>query len=223
MLRKSLPIIAFAFSLFTTAHAQIKKGGTWLGGSIGYSESKTDNPGTTLDPKLKSVGVYPAIGFVVKDNLVFGVALSYASTKYDNANGYKDRKDKSYGGGIFLRKYVPIVNRFYIFGETSAFYRDNRSNWTTTDYYGNLTKYKSSGWDGNVTISPGVSFALNKSLQLETGFSNLFFASYQKSKSSLDITAPASETKSSSFSIGASLENASTFYVGLRFLINNKG
>jgi len=222
MLQKSLLMIVFAFSLFTTAHAQIKKGGTWLGGSIGYSESKIDNDGPTLDTKLSSVGVSPAIGFVVKDNLVFGVALKYYNNKTENSGYIKEKKDKGYGGGIFLRQYVPIVNRLYIFGEADAFYSNNKSNWTQNDYYG-PTKYKSKGWQGNLTITPGVSFAINKSLHLETGFSNLFYISYQKSKQSLDISSPASETKNSSFSVGASLENASTFYVGFRFLINNKG
>jgi len=223
MLQKSLLMIAFAFSLFTTAHAQIKRGGTWLGGSVGYSETKTDNPGTTQDPKNKTVGVYPAIGFVVKDNLIFGVGVNYSNTKYENTNGYNESKTKNYGGGVFLRQYVPIVNRLYIFGEANAFYRATRSNFSTIDYYGNKTKYKTKGWNGNLTVSPGVSVAINKSLHLETGFSNLFYISYQKSKTSLDISAPASETKSSTFSVGASLENASTFYVGFRFLINNKG
>lgn len=222
MLQKSLPMIAFAFSLFTTAHAQIKKGGTWLGGSVGYAESKIDNASPTVDTKVKTLGVYPAIGFVVKDNLVFGFQLNYTNNKTENNGSIKDRKDKGYGGGVFLRQYVPIVNRLYIFGEVSAFYNSSKSNWTINDYYG-PTKYKSKGWQSNLTITPGVSVAINKSLQLEAGFNNLFYASYAKSKQSLDISSPASETKSSSFSVGASLENASTFYVGFRFLINNKG
>lgn len=223
MLQKSLLMIVFAFTLFTTAHAQIKKGGTWLGGSIGYSQIKTDNPGSTEDPKTTNINISPAIGFVVKDNLVFGIDLNYNNTKYDNYGGYKESKGKDYGGGVFLRQYVPIVNRLYIFGQASAFYRSTRSNSVSIDYYGNQTKYKSKGWDGNLTVTPGVSVAINKSLQLETGFSNLFHISYQESKQSLAIPAPASVTKSSSFSVGASLENASTFYVGFRFLLNNKG
>ncbi|OQP66073.1 hypothetical protein A3860_15940 [Niastella vici] len=215
-------MIAFAFSLFTTAHAQIKKGGIWLGGSVGYSETKTDNPGTTTDPKSKTIGVYPAIGFVVKDNLVFGIALNYNNYKTEDNAYIKEQKDKGFGGGVFLRQYVPIVNRLYIFGQLNAFYGSTRSNWTQNDYSG-PTKYKKTSWAGNLTVSPGVSVAINKSLHLETGFSNLFYASYSKNKQSLDISAPASETKSSSFSMGASLENASTFYVGFRFLLNNKG
>lgn len=225
MLQKSLLMIAFAFTLFTTAHAQIKKGGTWLGGGVSYNEQKTEFDAPLSDTKTRNVNISPAIGKVVKDNLVIGIALSYSNSNSKNVNngvGTNETKGKGYGAGIFIRQYVPIVSRLYIFGQGNVNYSYSKSNQTVIDYSGNKTKYNTTGWSTNLSITPGVAVSVSKNLQLETGFSNLFHVGYTNSKTGLD--APSSgKTKASSFSAGVSLENQSAFYVGFRFLLNNKG
>jgi len=222
MLQKSLLMIVFAFSLFTTAHAQINKGGIWLGGSIAYNEQKTDYPGPSSDYKNRTLGVSPAIGKVVKDNLVVGISLSYYNNKMENnSSSTTQSKGKSYGGGVFIRQYVPVINRLYIFGQGNAGFSTTKINQTDRDYNGYTTKYKTTGWSSALSITPGIAVSINKNLQLESGFNNLFYVSYSKDKKRAEV--PNTTTKNSLFSAGLSLENQSTFYLGFRWLINAKG
>ena len=223
MKQKFLLSLVFVCTCIVSSQAQIKKGGTWLGGGIGYSEQKTDYEATTPDYKNRTIGITPAIGKVVKDNLVVGIALRYYSTKLENNGTYTvEQKGKNYGGGVFIRQYVPIINRLYIFGQGDANYTSTKLNETQRDYNGYQTKYKTKGWNSSLSITPGVAVSITKNLQLETGFNNLFNVSYAKSTSSTDQSS-ANNTKNSSFSAGVSLENESQFYLGFRFLINNKG
>jgi hypothetical protein len=223
MKQKFLLSLVFACTFIVSAHAQIKKGGTWLGGSIGYSEQKSDYDGSTSDTKSRTVVISPAIGKVVKDNLVVGISLSYYNSKTENnSSSTIDQKGKSYGGGVFVRQYVPIINRLYIFGQGNANFFSTRINETQLDYYGTRTKYKTNGWNSSLGITPGVAVSLTKNLLMETGFNNLLYVSYGKNKRSLDSPS-APKTTNSAFSAGVSLENQSSLYLGFRWLINNKG
>ncbi len=223
MKQKFLLSLVLVCTFIASAHAQIKKGGIWLGGSIGYSQQKTDYDGSTSDTKSRTFGISPAIGKVVKDNLVVGFGLSYYNSKTENkSSSSNDQKGKSYGVGVFARQYVPVINRFYIFGQGNVNYSLTRTNETQPDYYGAPTKYKAKGWNSSLSITPGVAVSITKNLQLESGFNNLFYVSYGQNKRSLDYPS-ASKTTTSSFSAGASLDNQSTLYLGFRLLINNKG
>ena len=224
MKQKFLLSLVFVCTFIVSAHAQIKKGGTWLGGSIGYSEQKTDYDGSTSDSKSRTFGISPAIGKVVKDNLVVGFSLNYYNSKIENNNSSStiDQKGKGYGGGVFVRQYVPVISRLYIFGQGNANYSSTRINETQRDYYGIPTKYKTKGWYSGLSITPGVAVSITKNLQMESGFNNLFNVSYSKNKRSLDSPS-APKTTTSNFSAGVSLENQSALYLGFRWLINNKG
>jgi hypothetical protein len=224
MKQKFLLSLVLVCTFIVSGHAQIKKGGIWLGGSIGYSEQKTDYDGSTSDTKSRTFVISPAIGKVVKDNLVVGVSLSYYNSKTENNSSSStiDQKGKSYGGGVFVRQYVPVINRLYIFGQGNANYSSIRINETQRDYYGIPTKYKSKGWSSGLGITPGVAVSITKNLLIESGFNNLFYVSYSKNKTSLDSPS-APKTTTSNFSAGVSLENQSAFYLGFRWLINNKG
>jgi hypothetical protein len=224
MKQKFLLSLVFVCTFIVSAHAQIKKGGTWLGGGVGYSEQKTDYDGSSSDAKSRTFVISPAIGKVVKDNLVVGISLSYSNSKIENNSSAStiDQKGKSYGGGVFLRQYVPIINRLYIFGQGNANYASTRINETQRDYYGVPTKYKSKGWGSSLSITPGVAVSINKNLLIESGFNNLFSIAYSRNKTSLDSPS-APKTTTSNFSAGVSLENQSALYLGFRWLINNKG
>lgn len=223
MKQRFLLSLLFVCAFIITTQAQIKKGGIWLGGSIGYNEQKTEYEGTS-GTKNRTIGISPAIGKVVKENLVVGINLNYYNTKTENNGGSTivEQKGKTYGGGLFVRQYVPVIKQLYVFGQGNVGFSSLKLNETQRDYYGTPTKYKTKGWNSSLTITPGVSVAITKNLQLESGFNNLFHISYAKNKRSLDAPS-AAKTTSSSFSAGLSLENQSAFYLGFRWLINSKG
>jgi hypothetical protein len=217
-----LPLITF-FALTISSKAQISKGAIWLGGSIGYNQYKEDYEATPDNYKNSWLGITPAIGKVIKDNLVAGVGITYLKNNLENSGSIMKQKERQLGGVAFIRQYVPIISRLYIFGEVSAAFRSVKGN-AEQLYYNSgysIVKTKTKGWEGGLSVTPGISVAINKKLQLETGFNNLLNASYSKRKTSSDA-APLRVEKSS-FSAGLSLENESQFYLGFRFLINNKG
>jgi hypothetical protein len=224
MKQKFLLSLVFVCTFIVSTRAQIGAGSLWLGGGIGFSQSKSDNT-INQDQKTKSFNISPAVGKAIKENLIAGIRLGYSKNTQEsgiaNLNDYKTTS-QSYGGGIFLRKYVPVVNRLYIFGEGTASYYQNKE--TRDEMYNSVkTSTESKGWSTGLSFTPGVSYGITKKLQLETGFNSLFSIGYGKSKSSRPNSPSGNKGTTELFSAGINLENESTFYLGFRILINNKG
>lgn len=218
-------ILLFAFAslcFIVKTNAQVNKGAVLLGGNIGFNKSKTDADNSTRNSKSTVTDISPAVGIAIKQNLVFGVDLNYQKNTQENPENYgiKEKKDKYYGGGVFIRKYVPIISRLYVIAQGRAGFNTYKA---TTEYYpySSPIKVDEKGWNGSLTFTPGVSFAVNNKLHLETGFNNLVSLQYQKSKS--DPHTVNGESTNESFGVGLNLDNRSTFYVGFRILFNGKG
>jgi hypothetical protein len=219
---KFLLSLVLVCTFIASAHAQIGKGSIWLGGSIGFSQSKSD---IGSNQKMESFNVSPAVGKAIKENLIAGVRLGYSKSTSKNTNSpesYFNSTTENYGGGIFIRRYVPVVNRLYIFGEGTASYAASKQ--TRDELYSNIkVSTENKGWSTSLSFTPGVSYGISKKFQLETGFNSLFSMSYGKSKLKYLNAPSGTKQTSEGFSAGISLENASTFYIGFRVLLNNKG
>ncbi|OQP64974.1 hypothetical protein A3860_19700 [Niastella vici] len=216
MLQKSLPIIAFAFSLFTTAHAQINKGAVLTGTSIGYSQSKGNI--SSSDLKSKSFAVSPAVGIAIKENLVAGIRFDYLKNTQKNVYGSNNTYDdeaKNYGGSLFIRRYVPLISRLYVFGEGSASYTNARET-NTQAYYTSTNERKIKGWSTGLHITPGISYGVCKKFLVEFGYNSLLNASYGKIKSTYNNTP---EEKQESFSGGISKDNNSMFFIAFQIIL----
>jgi hypothetical protein len=218
--------LKFLFSLFAltgvlTSQAQINKGSVLLGGSIGFNQIKSKGDASiTSTSKTTTTAISPAVGVALKENLVAGVRFNY--TKYKQRNNYDamttnylNTDIKNYGGGIFLRGYVPVINRLYVFGEGYASYTIDRET-STQGYYNSKNERKIKGWNTGLSFTPGISYGVSKKLQIEGGFNSLFSVNYAKSKTTYSGTQTAT---SESFSGGISQDNESMFFVGFRFVI----
>lgn len=213
---KKVLLSLFTITLITgSLKAQIGKGSLWLGGSIGYNKSKAK---TNSPSESKVFIVSPSIGTAIKENLVAGIKLSYFenSSSLNSSGSYYNDKYRQYGGGVFVRQYIPIVTRLYIFGEGDATFTAFKRN---TDPYSGSNTYNK-GWTGALSFYPGVSFTLTNKLQIETGFSNLLSVQYTNGKNTDQYSGTA--VKSNNFSAGLSLENGAAFTLGFRLLLNNK-
>jgi hypothetical protein len=220
MKQKFLLSALFVCMFFVSTQAQIGKGSAWLGGNIGYSQSKSDYVNSP-DQKTEVLQFSPSVGTAIKENLIAGISLGYTENTQKNTNpngNYAKTTSKYYGGGIFIRRYIPVVTRLYLIGEATAYYNSGKI--TTTEVYSTVnSKVTTKSWNTSLSFTPGISYGLTKKVQLETGFNSLFAVGYGKSKRNL--TGSSKET-SESFSAGINLENKSTFYIGFRFLINTK-
>jgi hypothetical protein len=204
--------------IVTTRAQQISKGSVWLGGNIGFNQNKTDydnNP----DYKNQSFSISPTIGKAVQDNLIVGINITYQKTKTTNIGGaVNESNEKYYGGGVFVRRYVPVISRLYVFGDVNVWARRYRSD--GIPYAGATIKTQTKGGESGVSLTPGISVGINKKLQLETGFNSLFSTYYSKRKTTSSTNGY--NYTNETFGAGFNLENKSTFYIGFRLLINNK-
>jgi hypothetical protein len=205
--------------IVTPRAQQISKGSVWLGGGISYNQNSTDYPDATPDYKFHVWGISPAIGMAVQDNLVVGVKIIYQKSKTTNTGGYLGEiNEKYYGTGVFIRKYVPVISRVYVFGELNSYAKRYRLD--GPPFTGSTAKIKTTGVISGVSLTPGVSVGINKKLQLETGFNSLFSTYYSKLKTTSSTTGYNYTNKT--FNAGFNLENQSMFYIGFRLLISSK-
>jgi len=208
--------LVFVCAFMVTTRAQISKGAVWVGGNIGYNESKQE-PSSTITPiKSNTFTINPAIGTVVKDNLVVGINLLYSHIKSEN-DGSLESKTNAYGGGVFVRKYFPVISRLYIFGDANVGFTSTKEDRTQSS----TIKITTKGWTGAVGITPGIAFAVSKKFQLETSLSNLLGVAYISNKT----TGPNNSYngKSHQFAAGINADGKTQFNIGCRFLLNNKG
>ncbi|MBC7851642.1 MAG: hypothetical protein H7Y31_17995, partial [Chitinophagaceae bacterium] len=203
-------LLASAFSILAfVANSQIKKGSTFLGGTISASVSKTDQP---VGPDLKnnSFVFSPAIGKAVRDNFIVGGELSFQSGK--NENNFYDTEQTGFGAGVFIRQYKTLGKGFYLFGQgkLGGFYRNHEVDNKTSP----MASYEQKDFGVEANFYPGISYAVTNKLHIEAVFNNLAYIQYSTSKTE---DATGTESTTNGFSIGTSLSNFGDLGVGVRF------
>jgi hypothetical protein len=204
-------LLAIAIFLFASiTKAQITKGSTFVGGQISVSKSKSK--GGISAQETSSFSFSPAIGTAIKQNLIAGIDLSYGHWEYEPAFS-PVQKSNNYGGGFFLRRYVPISNRFLFFAQGRAGYGHSKTE-------SNSGTYQSSTESNGASLSfyPGVSFALSKVLHIEAGFNNMAVLGYSHATSK-QTGSPDQSSNSFTFSTGVA---STDFSFALRFIIPKK-
>jgi hypothetical protein len=214
-----ITLTTIAILLFASVtNAQITKGAFYLGGSIGASSTKQETGNSSTEGKSTLFSVNPALGVAVKNNLIAGIDLNYLHGSIENLSGNQDNKRNGYGAGIFLRKYFPISNRFYVFGQTGLGYFSQKNEYIQTPGYPfTLTNKQHSI---SASIYPGVAIHVFKSLYLEAAFNNLLQIEY--SNSTTEGNFPSTSQKQKDFTIQSSLSNGSYLNIGVRFIIPKK-
>jgi hypothetical protein len=218
MKKKFLLIISIIVIAFFQGNAQITKGSVFLGGQISfYNQSASSPQAANLTQKNSQFNISPAYGIAIKDNIVVGGDLTYSYAKVLTTNYPYDQINKTYGAGIFMRRYVTIGKRFYVFGQGRIGGTYN----TETITQGDPSMYDDiKGFSAGFYFYPGVSYQLSKRVQLETGFNNLFYIEYDHSRDNQTNAGVVTETKTSTFSAGTSFNNIAAFTLGIRVLIS---
>lgn len=202
----------------TTTHAQIRNGATFLGGDIGGSTAKTKSADTTYS-KQNGFFISPVFGKAIQENLILGFDLVTNIYNDDNAAavGY-DQKLRTYGGGIFLRKYKQLGSSgFSIFAQARLGVAFGKAELENHNYvYSRIEK----NFSTTLSAYPGLSYTISKKLQLETGFNGLIAVNYNSNKRTETDNLGAREFKTSRFDVSSSLNNLSSLYLGFRLLLN---
>lgn len=211
-MKKILPVLITASMFVSSVNAQIKKGSIFLGGDISGSSQKTKSGDITTN-KQNGIFISPVFGKAIKDNLILGINAGFGI--YSNDYPIRNTEYDTYNAGLFLRKYKNIATSgFYIFvqgGLGVSYYNQKEEGMPTT--YDNIKRTTI-----GINAYPGISYAVNKKLHLETGFNNLLMVNYFHEKR--ETGSPVTTYKTNGFSVSSSLNNAtSSLYLGFRLLI----
>jgi hypothetical protein len=208
----------FALTCMATSQAQINKGSVLLGTSIGYSQTKSENlasAGTHF--KIQTFKVSPSVGVALKENLVAGIRFNYLNSiqksTFDPSTHKQD--NKNYGGSLFIRRYVPLVSRLFVFGEGSASYNVIREKYTE-HYYSLINDRKGKGWNTGLHITPGIAYGVCKKFQVECGFNSLLGVTYEKNKTTFNNY---NTEERKSFTGGIGQDSQSMFFIGFQFVL----
>jgi hypothetical protein len=204
-MRTHLLILSILFCV--GANAQIIKGSTLFGGSVNFSHADNAN-GTAFYASVQYAKAY-------KDNNFFGLQVGYGHNHHINQNW------NFYNGGIFYRKYLPIVKSLYLFGEGNF-------NLGYSRLYSISSNPQSETIDNNynatISLMPGLSYAVNSKLQLEIAFPNiasLYYGHhvYKNTTSGVSFT-----THDSNYGLNSSsqLNTFSNIQFGFRFLFQKR-
>lgn len=202
----------FFFAAYT--NAQIRKGSDLLGGSISFYAEK-NKPSNGADYQTSNFAFMPSYGKAVKTNLVVGGDLLLSTG--NNENDISSYDQHAYGAGVFVRQYKELGKNFYLFIQgrlgASVSKTENRNTLSSFD------SYDRKGFTIGVSAYPGIAYAINKRLQLETGLNDLLYAQFGHEKT--NYLNSSNETKTNRINAGTALSSFSGFTLGLRVLLNH--
>jgi len=208
-MRKNI-YLSLTFLLITSfGIAQIQKGSILLGGGINVSTSKIKD--VNIDSKSNYISITPAAGIAIKNNMIVGVGIIYGHSKNYFTSTPTQSESNTYGGEVFLRKYLTLGKSFYLFGQTGFYYHSNNYNYT----YTTGTVSKQNDWSTGINIYPGISYAVTKKFHLELSLAQLVNLEYSKSK----ITG-ATNREASGVNFGVNASSLSNFNIGFRVFLS---
>jgi hypothetical protein len=213
-----LSIAIFLFASITKA--QITKSSVYLGGSIGASTTKLEYSNTSTDGKSPWLSINPTVGVAIKDDLIAGINLTYTHGKTENFNNNQNNERNGYGAGVLLRKYYPLSNRFYLFGESGLGYFHQKWEYLQTPGYNYTSVNNQNSISAN--LFPGLAIHVTKSFYFEAAFNNLIQIGYSGLTLTSNSFGSTSTTKQKDFYIQSSLTNGSYLNIGVRFIIPKK-
>ncbi len=217
MKKTLLFFLLFIIAASTTTQAQITKGSTLLGGNLSFGQVKLNSDIAAAETKSSGFNISPAIGIAIKDNLVVGVELGYSTGKQKQVSSNQtilNIKNQGFTTGVFIRKYKQLAKSdFYLFGESSLKYSNMKQERTEQSPDEFISKTN----NVNLSIKPGLSYAVNKRLHLELGLNNLLSAEYSSTRQTVN---QGNAVKQSGFSASANISNiTNNISFGVRFLL----
>jgi len=173
-------LLAGAIALFGLSNAQIAQGTTYLSGSVGYSQTETNNGNN----KLEKFNVLPTVGYFVGTNLAVGLGIGYQTEKETaisttllpaaTAVTTNETKKPAFVVAPFVRKYWTLGDKLYFFGQLAVpmtFGKTEIENTTVTTTGSTTTTISASSeakyTQVGVTVKPGLDYFLNKNWSIE--------------------------------------------------------
>jgi hypothetical protein len=215
----------FSIGLILTAllsRAQIKSGTIVLGGNLDYSQQNSSGPGFPNAGRSTNLEINPSFGKAVKDNLVLGFDVTYVNITTSQDQSFND-KSNGFGAGFFVRKYKPLGNGFYLFGQARVGGEYDHGRNEGLYPTNNPESDVSNGFSLSLQFYPGIAYAISRNWQIEMGVPNFFAINYSHSKQTTSyIGQPDQISSSNDFQATSSLTGSNVFTVGVRYFAGKK-
>lgn len=214
-------LLLLAMLTSVVLNAQISKGSLFIGGDLNISGSRYkagDSPQTTSTNH--QYGVSPVLGWAVKENLIVGgrLLVSISRTSYEPQS--TESNAHSFGGGVFVRKYLPLGKSFYLFGDAGLIGQYNYMEQINVQQPAFYSEQK--GFSIAATLYPGVAYQVKKSLFLEASLNNLVSLNYGHSNLEQHAGSSSSNATTDTYHFSSSLGNNIPLQIGVRWIIPKK-
>jgi hypothetical protein len=222
---KKLYLLSLTASLCLAARAQINKGDLLLGGNLSYQSETTSTVNIPNYGPTKTTGltIDPSFAKAFKNNAIAGFDVEYGHSTYNPGQGGESTVENLYGLGVFLRRYRPLGNGFYLFGQArlGGTYDRIAYNNLGTGINSPTGQIATSG-QVSFTLFPGIAYALNRHWQIETGLPNFLAVNYNHNKETTTYAAASDQVSTmNTFNLTSSLTGNDEFSVGVRYIIGN--
>lgn len=168
--------IFFLLCLPVCSWAQFSAGNKFIGGSVSIN-NQNGNVTSPYVSLAQNFGISPSMGFLVKDNLAVGFRLgytkSYTDYNYGNISGYPKSNDyEAFSGGLFLRRYITISEKFLFAIDGSVNYIRGT---TTNSYIGQTNSYITKQYNLTAQVAPLFIYFPSDHWGIEASLGSLYF------------------------------------------------
>ncbi len=213
-------ILLLSFSILDSL-AQIDKGDKFIGlqGGGYLNDSFIDKVNYKKDWSYNST---LSFGKVTSNNVVVGFQLTYGHSYYFNWWEYYFYKRSELSAGYFRRYYKPISKRLYIWGQAGVNYTYNTQTSLGGRSWGKGMPFDYWGHTLNVVVYPGLSYSINKSIQIEASYRDLLnlYASKRTEYIAVIVNSPRIKNTALGFAANKNLNLA--WQLGVRLFITKK-
>jgi hypothetical protein len=177
---KKLFTVAILGLLSTGAFAQTTQGTKVISGSVGISVYSNHLSNGDIKYSNSFIQFYPTMGYLLKDNLEAGVSLGYlhSKSKFSEDGESSDYKrittGNVYSFSPYLKKYIPLSEKFALSGSLSAGLRIGKEKDEFTTDHSTITEEKSNGYFAS--FIPGVSYFISEKIGLTASFGNVGYS-----------------------------------------------
>ncbi|MGV3641209.1 MAG: outer membrane beta-barrel protein [Adhaeribacter sp.] len=181
-MKKFLLLIGLSLSFFQMAFAQTDSGTLFLGGSFHLNKQNYDDTPTVKQRTTSDFSLSLQAGRFISQNLVLGLSLDYGgnsnkSTQIENElPNYSNYSYRTIATGPFVRKYIPLAEKFYFYGQGTAGMQFKRhKNEDASNPFANNYKNRSA----YIRLMPGLNYFLTPKIALEISSSGISYTYYR--------------------------------------------
>jgi hypothetical protein len=168
---KTLCSALVLFSISFSGLAQIEPHTFTVSSNFSYDRTKFESANVTApgDYTTTFLRIEPKVGFFISKRLLVGGSVSYLWSNNSGALiGGQDITNKSFGKGIFVRYYQPIVKNFYAIAELDLSWMKQWSEYNSFDpFSGLIVKQEEEVNYSMLQKGIGLAYFINKHISIE--------------------------------------------------------